>query len=109
MGTNAVRLPDGRFLAMFHGLALVGGRRYYNVFYTFAGPEDNFRIQAVAREPHELPLGNTTQGFAFSTSLLLVSDRVVVGYNVKDRTCSFVVLSLSDILATLQPIPNGTA
>eukprot|EP00051_Salpingoeca_urceolata_P005104 m.70332 g.70332 ORF g.70332 m.70332 type:complete len:440 (+) comp14060_c0_seq3:86-1405(+) len=102
LGTNVVWLPDGRGLGLLHGLPL-GQKRYLNFAYTVA-PTSPWKIQAIATDPLDLPLGTVGHGFAFTSSLAWIDGKLVVGYNVNDRSASFAVVDWKALVASLRTV-----
>ena len=103
MGTNTIRLDDGRHLGLLH--ALPGGqKRYFNLVYVLEATLPH-RIVAVGRRALELPYGHVNHGFVYTSSLLRMADRVIVGYNVNDRTASLAVVPLQSLLVDLELVP----
>ena len=103
LGTNAIRLPNGQYMAIFHGLSALSAREYLNFVYIFEG-QSPWGITAVRSEPLELPLGTVGSGFAFTTNLAWLDGKVVVSYCVKDRTSSFFVTSMRDLAKDLRAV-----
>eukprot|EP00041_Stephanoeca_diplocostata_P026844 m.731275 g.731275 ORF g.731275 m.731275 type:complete len:454 (-) comp23057_c0_seq28:2979-4340(-) len=110
LGTNAVKLPTGKYLAIFHGLSAVSSRSYLNFAYTFAA-HPPWKIEGVAATPLELPNGPITSGaFVFSTNIVLLNaTQAIISYTVKDRTASFASMAVADILRNIKSISKVTA
>ena len=121
LGTNLVPIPGRGYLGIMHGIItqpvisggrrVVGGtvRRYLNFPY-IVGVREPWPVTHVAATPLALPLGAAVSGFAFTSNLAWVdSERLVISYNVKDRTASFLVVTLDKLLATLVAVDGGSA
>ena len=92
-------------VAVFHGLASSGPKRYYNFVYEFEA-ERPWRITQVATKPLELPFGSVGHGFIFTSSLTRLGEDFLVGYNVNDRSAALARLNASTFLASLAPVPR---
>lgn len=108
LGTNAVSLPNGKLVAIFHGLPAGNHRDYRNFVYVME-PAAPYAIIGVGEEPLALPLGSVgPTGYAFSSNLAWVDGRLVVSYGVKDRSANFYVLDPKTLLQSVQST-GGTA
>jgi hypothetical protein len=101
LGTNAVKLPNGKFAAIFHGLVNGVAREYLNFVYVFEG-RTPWRILGVASKPLELPLGTIGSGFAWTSHLAWLDGKFAISYCVKDRTSSFFIVAVKTLLADLE-------
>ena len=102
LGTNAVALPNGKLVALFHGLPAGNSRDYLNFVYVVEASAPH-AIIGVGEEPLRLPLGTVgSTGYAFSSNLAWVDGMLVVSYGVKDRTSNFYVLDPQTLLQNIQ-------
>jgi len=104
LGTNAIKLrSSNKYAAILHGILASSSRTYLNFVYVFeAAPP--WQIVGVGAEPLQLPLGSVGSGFAFTTNLAWVGDKIVVSYCVKDRTSSFFIANATTLLSNLQAV-----
>ena len=103
LGTNAIKLPNNRYAAILHGITASSSRTYLNFMYVFEGRHP-WRIVGVGADPLQLPLGSVGSGFAFTTNLAWLGDKIVVSYCVKDRTSSFFVANATTLLSNIQAV-----
>lgn len=104
LGTNTIRLDDGRFLGLLHALP-AGQKRYYNIVYVLQSSLPH-RIEAVGKTALMLQYGQMNHGFIYTSSLLRVGTSVIIGYNVNDRTASLAVVPLESLLIDLETIEH---
>eukprot|EP00035_Acanthoeca_spectabilis_P030551 m.9828 g.9828 ORF g.9828 m.9828 type:complete len:453 (-) comp4237_c0_seq1:94-1452(-) len=100
LGTNAVKLPSGLYIAILHGISAVSARTYLNFVYVFkSAPE--WTIVGVGANPLDLPTGSIIGGFVWTSNLVWMGDRLVVCYTVKDRTSNFWITNTSSLLSDI--------
>ena len=114
LGTNAIRLDDGRLVAILH--VLHGGSQwiYHKYVYVMAAQHPH-QVIGIGKRPLVLSTGNArlrssgAPTFSFALSLCrLPGNKVVVGYNVNDETLSLLVLTLDELLKDVQlAAPNN--
>ena len=100
LGTNAVRVSEQYYGAIFHGRRKRRGeqsfRSYLNFPYLFdAHPP--YSIRYVAIKPLNLVLSDPTRQFKFSTGLSFIDGRLVVSYGVNDKACNFFMDDVNSI------------
>ena len=92
LATNAVRLNSGFYGAIFHGRKAhaVTRREYIQLPYIFEAHHP-YDIVWVASEPLTLPSPFEDDHFIYASGLTAIDDKLVISYNVGDRTSSFYV------------------
>jgi hypothetical protein len=106
LGTNAVQLPNGKHVALFHGLPADGSRGYLNFVYVVE-PTAPYGIVGVGTKPLELPLGTVgSGGYAFTANLAWVDGLLAVSYGVKDRSSNFYILDPKQLLEGIEAIES---
>ena len=100
LGTNAVRVSDQYYGAILHAVQKETKhlRRYLNIPYLFDAVHP-WSIRRVAPHPLNLPTAPYRSRFAFSTGLAYVDGRLVVSYNIDDKTSSFFVTTADEVFA----------
>lgn len=99
LGTNSILLDNSTFMGILH-VVLPGQRRYHNLIYLFDATPP-YSIYKIVKTPLQLPLHTITHGFMYTSSLAVVNNSIVIGYNVNDRTSSIVQTPISCILGML--------
>eukprot|EP00045_Choanoeca_perplexa_P003323 m.29890 g.29890 ORF g.29890 m.29890 type:complete len:189 (+) comp11982_c0_seq2:737-1303(+) len=102
LGTNTIRLDDGRLLGLLH--AVQRGKKHYTSLVYVLQAALPHRILAIGRRPLQLPLGQVDHGFVYTSSLFRAGNDVIVGYNVRDRTASLKVVPLKMLLDDLEVV-----
>eukprot|EP00039_Didymoeca_costata_P020402 m.341134 g.341134 ORF g.341134 m.341134 type:complete len:403 (-) comp19855_c0_seq1:29-1237(-) len=103
LGTNAVRLKSGHYMAILHGIGADVSREYLNFVYVFRGSSP-WEIIGLGSEPLALPVGSIMSGYTFTTNLVLQSEKAIICYCVKDRTSSFFVTTIKNLTSSLRQI-----
>ena len=98
LGTNAVRVSEKLFGAIFHGLRLSsnGQREYLNLPYLFESAHP-YAVKYVAAKPLSLPISRQKSKFVYTSGLSFVDGDLVVAYNVDDATSSYYIGSVDSI------------
>lgn len=107
--TNALKLPDGNYLTIFHTAMIKSGLTYYdNGAYIFEG-EPPFRVLKCSKktilpaeaavEPHVRKANEIR--CIFPMSLVALNERILITYGDNDSAVKVLDTTLSDILETM--------
>ena len=105
LGTNAVRVSESLFGAIFHGLRISSNkqREYLNVPYLFESAYP-YEIKYVATKPLSLPISRQKSKFVYTSGLSFVDGNLVVAYNVDDATSSYYIGTVDSIFGDVTAI-----
>ena len=111
LATNAVRIDDTHYGALFHG-RIVGPAPLYHVkFFIFPYLFEHkhpWRITAIGNTPMTMPVPEghyvDEHSMIYACGLKYVDGRLVVLYSVDDQTASFFVTSVEDVFANMDQV-----
>ena len=102
LGTNTIRLNDGRLAAFLHVLCHPKHNNYKSLLYILEA-ELPHRVLGISDKPLKL---SSASAMLFTTSLLRVNDNdVLVGYGVGDNTAHIDIISMDTLLAGVIATP----
>ena len=108
LGTNAVRISDDHYLAVFHGFKRINDMLNWPIYedyaYVFEAAAP-WSIVKVSRQPLDIPRIGFHQ-FSFSTGLTFVDGRLVFSYSVNQDKSYFLLLTLDEVLADMDTLPE---
>ena len=106
LGTNAVRVSEKYYGAIFHGVQFTPGEypKYQEIPYLFEA-EAPYEIKYVTVKPLDLPRNvdgrDPSQMYTFSTGLTFVDGKLVVSYGIADNYSRFYVTTVDAVFGNL--------
>ena len=108
LGTNAVRINDSHYLALFHGLKRMpehdNAPYYGDHFYVFESASP-WSIVRVSRSPLRIEPSPGFQ-FSFTNGLAYVDGRLAISYGVNDLEAWVQVITLEQALHDMDALPG---
>ena len=109
LGTNAVRVSDQYYGAIFHGLVAGHSPTAYLNFPYFISTNPPYEIVCVSAKPLHLPMREYAPYLsAFSSGLAFVDGRLVIAYGIIDISSNLYVDTVDSVVKDMVRIETGS-